>query len=152
VERLRVGAGRISFDGSFSSPHRSSVEVRIQGPSLRRVGLNGSGSLVLDGIDAEELDIDIRGSGSVEGSGTVRELDLRIFGSGNADLSRLAVTDVDASIFGSGDAELSVTGAAEVSLIGSGDVEFTTSPGELSTRVIGSGRVVQPPAVVAGGD
>jgi hypothetical protein len=50
---------------------------------------------------------------------------------------------VDASIFGSGDAELWATGDAEVSLIGSGDVRFRTRPRSLSTRVIGSGRVIE---------
>lgn len=146
VERLLVGAGRISLDGTYAHPSRSSLEVHIKGPALRRIGLNGSGSMVLEGVDQEDLAVSIRGSGSIRGRGTVQRLEVRILGSGDADLADLASGDLDASILGSGDAEVSATGDAEVSIIGSGDVRLRAKPRNLSTRVIGSGRVVQPPA------
>lgn len=144
VERLRIDdAGRIFFDGSLLYPHTSSIEVRITGPSLERFELNGSGKLILENIAQEEIRIDIRGSGSVQGRGTVGKLELGIFGSGNADLAGLATGNIKTSIFGSGNADVSPTGEADVNIFGSGDVRLHTRPGHLSTRTFGSGRAIQ---------
>ena len=143
VEHLRIDAGRIFFDGSLTYPHTSSLEVRITGPSLESFGLKGSGKLILANIAQEVLELDLLGDGSVHGQGTVEKLELRIFGSGNAELAELATEDIEASIFGSGDADVAPTGDVEVSIFGSGDVRLRTRPRHVSTKTFGSGRTIQ---------
>jgi hypothetical protein len=117
--------------------------MRITGPSLESFGLHGSGKLILEDIAQEDLELDLFGSGSVRGNGTVENLELRIFGSGNAELSGLAAGDSDAKIFGSGNADLAPSGDVEVSIFGSGDVRLHTHPRKLSSKTMGSGRVIQ---------
>lgn len=143
VDHLRIEHGAILFDAPLTYPHTSTLEVHIRGPSLNHVGLNGTGRLILERIAQEEIAIDIRGAGSVQGSGNVRQLGLRIFGSGDAKLAALATEDVDASIFGSGNADIAPSGAVEVSIFGSGDVRLYAKPKHVATRLFGSGRVVE---------
>ncbi|MEQ1800642.1 MAG: DUF2807 domain-containing protein [Gammaproteobacteria bacterium] len=143
VDQLRIDRGHIFFAGSLRSSGKSSIEVRVQGPELRSVALNGSGSLNLMNLSQEAIEIDVRGSGTVRGSGSVERLELRIFGSGEAELADLKTVDLDVSIFGSGDADVAPTGDAEISMFGSGNVRLRTTPTQLSTRSMGSGRVIQ---------
>ncbi|MCE7902492.1 MAG: DUF2807 domain-containing protein [Gammaproteobacteria bacterium PRO9] len=143
VEHLRIEDGRILFDRPYEPSRTSPLEVRITGPSLERVGVNGSGKVILENVAQKELEIDVRGSGSVQGQGAVEKLELRILGSGNADLGELATEDTEISIYGSGNAEIAPTGDAEVLIVGSGEVRLRTRPRNLSTRVTGSGRIIQ---------
>ena len=83
IEHLTIDDGRIFFDAPSWSPHTSSVEVRITGPSLETIELNGNGKLILERIAQDSISIAIRGSGSVEGNGRVRNLNVGIVGSGN---------------------------------------------------------------------
>ena len=142
VDHLRMHDGGILFDvPSVSSD--TPLEVRITGPSIRTFGVNSSGKLILENIAQKDLQIDIRGSGSVRGSGTVGTLQVRIFGSGNAELAELATKDVETKIFGSGNADVSPTGDVEVSIFGSGDVRLHTRPRNVSTKTFGSGSTIQ---------
>lgn len=143
VNSLRIDDGVIYFDGPFRYPRSSSLEVHITGPSLQSFGLRGSGTLMLDGILQKNLDIDLFGSGSVHGRGTVGTLDLRIFGSGNADLAKLAARDVDITLFGSGNADIAPTGDVDVLTFGSGDARLHKRPRHVSTTSFGSGRTIQ---------
>ncbi|MDP2326306.1 MAG: DUF2807 domain-containing protein [Gammaproteobacteria bacterium] len=143
VERLRIEAGRIFFDGSLRGSHGSSLEVQLKGPALSNIALNGSGKLVLENVSQAELELDILGSGSVQGRGTVERLALRLLGSGNAMLAELSTEDMDVEILGSGNADVSPTGNAEVTIFGSGDVRLHAYPRHLATKIFGSGRVIQ---------
>ncbi len=143
LERLRIDGGRIYFDRSRPSTGSTSTEVRIEGPSLTRFALNGSGDVVLEGIAQDVLEVEIRGSGSVRGSGNVGTLDLAIVGSGDAELGDIRTGAADVNIVGSGDAEIAPTGAVDVNIVGSGDVRLRTRPASLSTNSVGSGSVTQ---------
>lgn len=143
VDHLRIEDGQILFDASMVYPQSSTLEVRITGPSLESFGLKGSGALVLENIAQKHLDINLFGSGSVRGRGAVENLELKAFGSGNAELGELATVDLDISMFGSGNVEVAPTGNVEVSSFGSGDVRLRTKPRHLSTKMIGSGRLIQ---------
>ncbi len=143
VDRLRIDGGRLYVDAPGGSGRDSSLEVHLTGPALRRVGLNGSGEVFLEDLQQDSLSIDIRGSGEVRANGSVRSLQLRLLGSGDADLGELRTVDLEASILGSGDAEVSPTGDVDVRIVGSGDLQLLTRPRHLSSRIQGSGEVVE---------
>jgi len=143
VDSLRIDDGQIYFDGVLTSSDPSSLEVRITGPALESFGLRGSGTLILENLAQEALEVDLFGSGSVRGQGTVGNLTLRIFGSGNADLARVATVDVDTTLFGSGNADVAPTGDVEVLTFGSGEVRLHSRPRHVSRKSFGSGRIIQ---------
>lgn len=141
LERLQVSGGRIALE---SGQHRlGDLDIELSGPALRAVVLNGAGELTLDGIQQDALRIDIHGSARARASGSVRELRLAITGSGSAQLAALRTRSAQVRIGGSGDADIDCTDSVDVLILGSGDVRLHAHPLHLSSKVIGSGEVIE---------
>jgi hypothetical protein len=170
LDRLEVTGDEISarnahsifgFFKSLFGRRFKSVDVDLSGPALRRVTVNGSGHLLLSNLNQDALDVRIEGSGSMEGNGSVGEVNLRIDGSGHMRLTEVTATKATVSIAGSGtvegsgtanDLDVSIAGSgtvrlpelkvadARVSISGSGNVEIAPTA-SLSAQIAGSGSV-----------
>jgi hypothetical protein len=116
------------------------AQVQVPAAALKAIRVQGSSDLQLGRIAADELAVEINGSGSVGASGTVGDLSATIEGSGDADLGDLAARTARVSIAGSGDAEINVKDQLDVSVQGSGDVSYRGNP-RVSQHVEGSGDV-----------
>jgi hypothetical protein len=147
LDRLWVSDGHIGIRDSspFHRRHIGSLDIQLAGPALRGAALDGSGTLTLDNLKQDVLDIRIRGSGSVRASGNVDALKLAIMGSGSARLEHLETGSSVVRIAGSGDADISPTQDADVEISGSGDVRLHSQPKRLRSAVHGSGRIVELP-------
>jgi hypothetical protein len=152
LDRLSVADGRIGFNDSspFHHHHRGSLDVRLAGPALRDVGLNGSGTLTLDNLKQDTLSIHIRGSGSARANGSVDDLKIEILGSGSARLEHLATSSAMVRIAGSGDADIAPTEEADVDISGSGEVRLHSQPKRMRSEVHGSGRIIEVPGGQSG--
>jgi hypothetical protein len=116
------------------------ARVQVSGGALRVVRVQGSSDLALGRIDADELAVEINGSGDIDANGTVGNLIASIEGSGDADLRDLRARTATVSIEGSGDAKVAVQDQLDVSVQGSGDVSYRGNP-RVSQHVEGSGDV-----------
>ncbi|GAA0868517.1 DUF2807 domain-containing protein [Brevundimonas basaltis] len=150
VEALRLTSGRLTFDQSdrsevvmFGWGDRGRLKITVTAPSVRTFDLSGSGDLIVRDYDQPSLAVIINGSGEVNASGRTETVDLRISGSGEADLSGVETRDADIRISGSGEAAVGPTGAASISISGSGDVTLTRRPDSLNQSISGSGEVRQ---------
>jgi hypothetical protein len=123
--------------------HDEHLTIAVTAPSVRDFSLNGSGGLRLVGYDQPRLTLAVNGSGDVSGEGRTKALDLRVSGSGSADLGDIEAGDAKVSVAGSGDATIAPHGATEVQVAGSGEVTLNTQPSTLSSDVAGSGEVHQ---------
>lgn len=141
LDQLTVDSGRIGLKrGNCVNSAYPSLE--LSGPALADVTINGSGDVLLDQLKQENLAVDIHGSGSVKATGSVDTLTVRIAGSGDAMLQELAAQSADVSIAGSGDVEIKPVESAEILINGSGDVRLHSRPKHLTSRVNGSGAIV----------
>ncbi len=93
--------------------------------SIAAIAIGGSGSITVDQIEAEKLDIAIGGSGSINAAGTADRLELAIGGSGSANLARLNADDAEIAIGGSGSVSLASDGEVRGSIGGSGSINVT---------------------------
>jgi len=134
LDSLSVANGRITGDGP--------LDVTLTGPALRTVRLNGSGEITLDRLQQDALDIEIHGSGTVHAEGRVETLKLAIAGSGDAQLEELSAQTAKVAIAGSGDADIAPLELAEISILGSGSVRLHTRPRNLSSKIQGSGELI----------
>jgi hypothetical protein len=116
------------------------ARVQVSSAALQGVLVQGSSDLALARIDADELAVEIEGSGSIEAAGTVGNLIASIQGSGDADLRDLQARTATVSVQGSGDARVNVKDQLDVSVQGSGDVSYRGNP-RVSQHVQGSGDV-----------
>jgi len=157
VERLTLTGGRLDWDGSDSDGDRVTIQwdrngirgwsdlervkVVVIAPNVSRFEIEGSGDLDIDGYDQPSLAIDISGSGDVIAKGRTRSLSLDISGSGEADLSSLQAVDAKVEVAGSGEARVYASGAADLSIAGSGDITVVNRPASLRQSVTGSGDI-----------
>ncbi len=137
------------------------VTVRVTGPAPRGATLSGSGRLALDRVAGESFDAVVSGSGDLDvatvkarssswrlsgsgmmrGAGTVDALEAGLSGSGDMALGGLSARTLDARLSGSGDMDTRATGAATISLVGSGNIRVRGGA-RCQSRKTGSGNIV----------
>ena len=104
--------------------------------------ISGSGDIRAN-LDAVEIESRISGSGDLRISGIAERQDIHLSGSGDVRSFDLNTRDCDIRISGSGGAEVFVEGGfLEVTISGSGDVRYKGDPGSIDTRISGSGNVI----------
>jgi Putative auto-transporter adhesin, head GIN domain len=116
------------------------ARVQVSADALRGLRVVGSSDVGLGRIDADELSIEVEGSGDIEASGRVGNLITTIQGSGDADLAGLDARTATVTVQGSGDASVNVSDSLDVTVQGSGDVSYRGRP-RVSQSVSGSGEV-----------
>jgi Putative auto-transporter adhesin, head GIN domain len=116
------------------------VEVEVQASALEGVEIEGAGDVVLEGLDAQELELEVQGSGDIDASGTVDRLTATIEGAGNANLLDLRARMARVVVEGAGDAELNVSEELDVSVEGAADVSYTGNP-QVRSDVSGAGEI-----------
>ena len=134
--RFREGAAWSWNQGSgmnvvVSAP--TLVSTRVQGAAQVEVdrvsgdrfsaATDGSGSIVLRGLDAGHVQFATGGSGGITAEGTAREAAYAVGGSGSIDAKRLRVETASIAIGGAGSIHADVSRNARISLAGSGRVD-----------------------------
>jgi hypothetical protein len=123
--------------GSFTTKSPMVVEITV--PKLEALTLSGSGNIVVDGVESERLEVTLPGSGTLTASGTVAQLDVTLSGSGLAQFTALAASDVRALVSGSGSIFVTATKSLDASVSGSGAIVYTGTPQDVAKSVSGSG-------------
>ena len=104
------------------------VQVEVAASALVGVDIDGAGDVVLEDLDAQELELELRGASDVEASGTVDRLTATIQGAGDANLLDLRVRTARVTVQGAADAELNVSDELDVTIQGASDVAYTGNP------------------------
>lgn len=133
------GALVIRANASFST--ESAIAVDVVTPSLGRVEVQGSGSVVVTDMAGPALDLSVRGSGSIEASGSVDRLTVTSAGSGAVELFELSAEEADVNVDGSANVNVTVSRSLRAKVTGSGTVVFGGDPSEVVTDIDGSGAV-----------
>jgi hypothetical protein len=106
------------------------------------IGLSGSGDISMEGLRADELDVDISGSAKVTiASGAVGEAEISQSGSGDFVAEDLAIDELDVSKSGSGNTYVGELGEVSVRSSGSGDVVYSGSPRMGEIKISGSSSI-----------
>lgn len=156
------GELRIHFEPLKHIGRHSRIIVRVAGPSITGLAVNGSGnvyvsrpvlgnylSLKVSGsgnlsvaqFTGQSLSAIISGSGNISvNGGTVNSEDLQISGSGSMDLLNIAAQDVVSKTSGSGKITVQVSQHLNVRISGSGDVYYLGNP-SVDASISGSGEV-----------
>lgn len=141
VDRVVVKNGHVAFDQPMAHAHR--LHIVMSAPNVNAFTLNGSDTLSIRAYAQDRLAIEISGSAHADAEGTAKAFDLRISGSGEADLSRLASEAGKVDIAGSGKATIAPKTSADVVIAGSGDVTVLGHPTDVRSSISGSGHVIQ---------
>lgn len=116
------------------------ITIELTAPKVTTFQLT-SGKLEIRDYNQDRLQLNLFGSGDAKAAGTARRVDLKVGGSGDADLRDLSTDEAAVSVQGSGGATLAPRRWAKVDVSGSGDVRLTRKPAQLQTQVTGSGHI-----------
>jgi hypothetical protein len=118
------------------------VEYHIDVKDLKGILMAGTGKAEVDGLQGKHLSISITGTGSLVASGTLEKLDLSISGTGAFEGKYLETRATLIKHAGLGKALVNAKKELNVSITGTGLVEYIGSPA-LRKSILGAGRVVQ---------
>lgn len=116
------------------------LKNKVESPSLE-ISISGSGDLIAENIQCENLKVSIAGSGDAKFSGRATNNNISIQGSGDVDALQLVTKTTNCSIRGSGDAKIQTTDELSAQVSGSGDIRFKGNPKKINKSVKGSGSI-----------
>lgn len=104
------------------------------------LNLAGSGGLDLP-VSTKKLTSHIAGSGNINLSGNTEVLKCEIAGSGNLEGATLKATATHVNIAGSGNVKIHAVSEIHANIVGSGDVIYTGNPAIEKSKSVGSGSI-----------
>ena len=132
----------LSIEASEDFTTLEPVTVTVVVPALDGITLSGGAQAVIDGLDAESLELRIRGGAQVTAAGSVGSVALHADGGATAGLEDLSARVATVSMEGGATATLTasdeVTGTAaggsRLTVLGDADVLVDVSGGSVATR------------------
>jgi len=138
----------------------TSVQITITVKNLKSVHFSTAGTLLVDGLTADELelnisgaaevtlsdvdvinlDVNLSGAGSVHANGVADDVQISISGLGDFQGEELSCQTADIEISGAGSATLRVAKELNAEVSGAGTVNYYGNP-EVSKRISGAGAV-----------
>ena len=94
------------------------------------ITMHGSGSVNLGALRGDELSVSVNGSGSLHGSGNVRNLMAHVYGSGSVDLAGMSSQTANLSSNGSGEVTAAVSQSVIAQTNGSGHITVFGNPAQ----------------------
>lgn len=115
---------------------------KLTAPGTLEVSLKGSGLIDLKGIECEKWNLAVVGSGTVKAAGHAKEQKVMVVGSGDYEGFGLETGAAEVTISGSGDCEINAKDKLTATISGSGDIDYTGAA-TVTKKVSGSGAVTQ---------
>lgn len=133
------GSLRIWVDGGFRS--HNEIRVTYTTPQLSQLNSNGSGRLLVTGLNGAALNLQQNGSRSTQLVGTVGRFDVRINGSGSINAAALDSGSTSITLRGSGRLDLGQVRGDEFNaeVAGSGGIRARGQVRSANVRLQGSG-------------
>ena len=131
---LNIGFKR----GSYSSTR---IQIDVYCPALTSVSISGSGSFTgNDTIITSTFDSNVSGSGKIIITGSGKNSDINISGSGIFSGSNFTINNAAVHVRGSGKAIIFVSEYLNVVISGSGEVDYRGDP-KIESKTSGSGQI-----------
>lgn len=151
--------GRSWFEELFGDDEE--LRVYVTTPSIRAVSISGTGEIIAETVlQAEDLDLNVSGTGDIEAevdvdrlasdvngtgdvklAGTAGRHRIRISGTGDVEAIELETRETDVEISGTGDARVHATQSLRAKVNGLGDVTYRGTPDDMRVQSSGLGDI-----------
>jgi hypothetical protein len=137
-------------DGTLRLGHKPGVTVDFDNPvryevtltNLTGLDLSGAGRITGRGLQVDSLDVDVRGAGLVDLSGSVDRQDVRLSGAGRYQAADLLSQVATAELSGTGEMVLAVDRQLTVKISGAGTVSYSGSA-SVDKSITGIGQLIK---------
>ncbi|MGE3333676.1 MAG: DUF2807 domain-containing protein [Rhodospirillaceae bacterium] len=140
LERIRLEKGTLKVCGDIDNE----VEIVLPGRMFEKVTIAGAGELSMKDVDQASLELTIAGAGKIDADGASESLKVTIAGAGETNLGKLETKRLKLTITGAGEAQASPEDDADITVIGSGNVDLLKRPKHHDFDVIGAGDIDMP--------
>jgi hypothetical protein len=141
-DRVTINLSMPEIEGlGVSGSGKAQIMDKIEADHLN-LSVSGSGKLITEELNADELDCGISGSGDIimNSGGSVDKGDISISGSGSFSGEGVEIDHLNVSISGSGNCHCRAGDSLEAHVSGSGNITYIGNP-KVNARVSGSGHV-----------
>ncbi len=135
-----VEDGTLKIHNRENISPKSGLKVTLTSTQLDSLEIAGACKGTIRKLDTSTMSIETAGSSNLTFDGKADQLDIEIAGSGTVDTSGLASNDVIISIAGSGDVTVEANDSLDVSIAGSGKVRYRGGA-TVSKSIVGAGSV-----------
>ncbi|MFA3781943.1 head GIN domain-containing protein [Melioribacteraceae bacterium 4301-Me] len=122
------------------SPIRS-IKIYITTPQLNKIISSGANAIFVEGINNENLDIDLSGAGEIKLKGKSQNLKLDLSGVGEVNAQQLNAESVIVRVSGAANAKVYASKYLKASVSGVGSVDFYGNPEKVVSDVSGVGSI-----------
>lgn len=156
VDSIRFVDGRLTMD-SDDRPERGyirwsgsgihvwseseALRITVTAPSVTNFEMGDNGLLRVRRYDQPTLSVITQGEGSIKVEGRAEKATITVNGDGDANLSRLLLSEAVVTVPGRGDVRVGPTDRAEIDISGQGDVTLTRNPAQVNQSITGWGEV-----------
>ena len=110
-------------------------------PMLSGLSMAGAGNATITALDSRYLELSLAGAGDIDARGQCGRLSVRLAGAGDVHADDLICSEVDVIITGSGDVDVHARNAADLKILGAGDISVKGAPGTVNRHVSGAGDI-----------
>jgi hypothetical protein len=117
------------------------VRVDVAMKSLDDIKLSGSGIINVPELNGEAINVNLPGSGNINVAGEVAHANINLGGSGIVSCSGLKAKSATVNLSGSGNVKVYASDSLDATLSGSGTIQYSGNPTNVSKNVTGSGSI-----------
>ena len=130
---------RIYSDDSYTAT--KAISVRMSLPDLQAISSNGAADIHATNVKNDQLTISWQGAGRIEAAGETKFIDISSTGAGKLDTSRLRAERAKVSVTGAAQIDVYASQQLDVTVSGVGQVTYHGNPGVVNKSVTGFGSV-----------
>lgn len=120
------------------SPTKLDFTVTVT--SLQEIDLPSTGAAAVTKLDGPTLSVKLSGTGSIQLSGQVGDLNISASGTGACDASQLTAKTATVVLSGTGSVRVNATDTLDAKLTGTGSIRYLGSP-KVTQSVFGTGSI-----------
>lgn len=141
--RTQVKGNTLVIDTRKNISPRKEIRVYITTPNLESIECSGANSIVAEGINADDFDVDLSGAGNIDLYGAANKLRAEISGAGSIDAKKLKANNVVVSVSGAASADVYAKEYLDASVSGVGSIDYYGDPKKTNTNVSGVGSITR---------
>ncbi|MGZ5481650.1 MAG: head GIN domain-containing protein [Pyrinomonadaceae bacterium] len=138
---VRNGVLHIFNDGSYTATQ--AIIVRMALPDLEAISSTGAADIQVTNVKNDQLTISWQGAGRIEATGETKFISISSTGAGKIDTSRLTAERAKVSVTGAAQVDVHASQQLDVTVSGVGQVTYYGNPGVVNKSVTGLGSVTK---------
>ena len=136
-----VENGELTIQPSEAISPKTALVFNISVAQLTSVELSGAAAFDIQNVEGDSLEVELNGSGNLDATGSVTNLDIEVNGAGNVDLQSLNAENVTIELNGASSGSVFANQSIDAEINGVGTLTIYGQPDDVQKELNGLGRI-----------